>query len=114
MSVIVKLQCVATGEIRKVNAFETQTLENAEFWWLKGNGACDCNRHIEFLRAAGPGPADDPYYNNAERECGDKQYRALSLSDGEKIIPGDLHCPHCGHWNTCKWSCPGALNSPTE
>ena len=61
--------------------------DDDEFMWTEGNYGCDCNRHLAFLRAGGPGPADDPYWNNAERECGDSKYSALyaELPDGQRI-----------------------------
>lgn len=57
------------------------------FYWTEGNAACDCNRYLSFLRAGGPGPANDPHWNRADRECGRSAYSVpyALLEDGTKI-----------------------------
>jgi hypothetical protein len=59
------------------------------FHWLDNNNSCDCNRHLEFLRAGGPGPGEDPHWNNADRECGDTAYRVSWIEFEGKRYDGD-------------------------
>lgn len=51
------------------------------WWWTEGNGGCDCNRALFFLRAGGESDDDD------ETECGHTAYRIpqIVLPDGTRI-----------------------------
>lgn len=75
-----------TGEVRLYRE-DMEWDEHDHFSWTENNYSCDCNRHLFFLRANGPGPADDPHWNNADRECGEELYTALyaELPTGERI-----------------------------
>lgn len=58
--------------------FATETWEDFEFhpfWWSEGNGSCDCNRELFFLRARGEDDEDDV-------ECGDERY-SIRCSDAD-------------------------------
>lgn len=49
------------------------------FWWgPDGNMGCDCNRALEFHRAAGE-PAGDP-------ECSDGKFTVLSIIDDLGVL----------------------------
>lgn len=90
MSYKVAIRDNATGEVR-IGAYDFEWFKEDggtdDFWWTEGNMSCDCNRHLEFLRAGGPGPADDPHWNNVEHACGDGAYSVLyaELPDGKRI-----------------------------
>ena len=84
MSYVVAIRKNATGEVRRrIVDLEWQ---NDVSWWVDGNMSCDCNRRLEWLRAGGPGPADDPHWNNVDHDCGDSEYSALyaELPDGTR------------------------------
>lgn len=49
--------------------------DSIRFYWEEGNMACDCNRHILFMKAIGEDPGEDP-------PCGDERYSLLSLEVG--------------------------------
>ena len=87
MSYKILLLEVATGIERWTPPYD---LPWHEFWWMEGNMACDCNRRVEFARAAkGPRPADDPHLNKLlGGECGDGAYLALraELADGTIVL----------------------------
>jgi hypothetical protein len=54
------------------------TVKAARFWWLEGNGACDCNRELTFARAGGePVPPELP--------CSHDRYR-ISWLEFEPIL----------------------------
>jgi hypothetical protein len=76
-----------TGEERTYRSDDVEWDDTTEFFWTEGNFACDCNRHLSFLRAGGPGPADDPHWNNAEHDCGDTAYAVpyATLEDGSRV-----------------------------
>ena len=61
--------------------------DGSYYWWTEGNMSCDCNRHMSFLRAGGPGPVDDPHWNDVDRDCGDGAYSVpyAVLEDGTRI-----------------------------
>jgi hypothetical protein len=40
------------------------------FWWTDGNGACDCNRALDFARAGGESDDFDP-------PCGNEAFSVL-------------------------------------
>lgn len=75
-----------SGEVR-LYRHDMRWDDTEEFQWMDNNYSCDCNRHLFFLRANGPGPAEDPYWNDAERECGDTKYSVLyvELPNGERV-----------------------------
>ena len=59
--------------------------EGSWFWWADGTYSCDCNRHLEFERAAGHSPAMDE-----DIPCGaSERYRVLRFEfpDG-RVIDG--------------------------
>jgi len=62
-------------------------LRGLEYWWNEGNGACDCNRHDEFERAADPDSNDRGY----DFDCGDTAYSIVRFdidrAFGEKHEP---------------------------
>lgn len=85
---------VASGEVRmdQINL----NWNNDVFWWTEGNMSCDCNLHREWHRAGGPGPADDPHWNNLSIDCSDGLYRALYalLPSGERVeLMGPMPAP---------------------
>lgn len=85
---VVALRDNESGEIRLYRYdMEWEDDETDRFMWTEGNYGCDCNRHLAFLRAGGPGPTGDPHWNHAERECGMERYTALyaELPDGRRI-----------------------------
>jgi hypothetical protein len=82
-----------TGEVRRYAMdfdWDKDEGQTDLFWWTDGNFGCDCNRGSSFLRAGGPGPADDPHWNNVEFDCGHEGYTVLHayLPDG-RVIPID-------------------------
>lgn len=91
MSYRVLLRKNDTGEERwRVMDFDWS--ESDEFWWTEGNFGCDCNRAMEWARAGGPGPPDDPHWNNIDRDCGDIAFTAIcaELADGTIIKLDDV------------------------
>src|SRR5690606_15034465 len=50
----------ATGEERIESGEWEHEVSTILFHWLENNFSCDCNRHLQFLRAGGPGPENDP------------------------------------------------------
>jgi hypothetical protein len=77
----------ATGEERTYAMDDVEWDDSSEYWWRGGNFGCDCNRHTSFLRAGGPGPADDPHWNDADHECGETAYSVpyATLADGTRV-----------------------------
>lgn len=75
-----------TGEERSFDSGEWDD-EGSLYGWAEGNFSCDCNRHLCFLRAGGPGPPDDPHWNAAERACGNRTYTVTHaiLEDGSRV-----------------------------
>lgn len=65
----------ATGEERIESGEWEHEVSTILFHWLENNFSCDCNRHLQFLRAGGPGPENDPHWNNEDHKCGDSAYR---------------------------------------
>lgn len=87
MSYTIRIRNNATGEVRQSKPYE---FEWSLFWWTDGNMGCDCNRHLAWLRAGGPGPADDPFHNNAARQCGDGAYTVIDATlDDATVVPVD-------------------------
>lgn len=77
-----------TGEERiSHHEIDPQYRDVQVFSWQENNFACDCNRHTEFLRAGGPGPPEDPHWNDAAVECGDLMYTVpwLEYEDGVRV-----------------------------
>jgi hypothetical protein len=76
-----EITCVATGETR-VRVQETVSLKHIDYIWSEGNYSCDCNRGLEFARAAGE---EDP-----DHECGDELYHVKLIDrDGDCIYEDD-------------------------
>lgn len=76
-----------TGEGRWYNTeVDDQYADGVLFNWQENNYSCDCNRHLSFLRAGGPGPADDPHHNGAHHECGETAYSVpyIEWEDGRR------------------------------
>lgn len=74
IDVVVEVMCVATGERREREESMLYMPEEdgdtpSSSWWREGNGGCDCNRVLTFLRAANEPDDDD------ETPCGDGAYR---------------------------------------
>ena len=68
MKVEVRITQVKTGVAAMVSRpTEWDSLDAARFWWEDGNGGCDCNRELEFLRATVGEPQHDP-------PCGEGRY----------------------------------------
>jgi hypothetical protein len=89
MSYVVRIRDTATGEERdcpmRFDWFKPDGGDD-EFWWTEGNFSCDCNRELEFRRAAG----EDPDANSVECNVGSNRFKALhaTLPDG-RLIPID-------------------------
>lgn len=76
----------ATGEERNCRQ-ERIDWDNDSFWWLEGNMSCDCNREREWLRAGGPAPDGDPFWNDHDAPCGEGRFSALrAILDNDEII----------------------------
>lgn len=68
MLVEARITEVATGIVASVIwKSEWKNIEYARNWWTEGNGGCDCNRELEFLRATTGEPQHDP-------PCGNGRY----------------------------------------
>lgn len=53
---------------------------NGDYWWIEGNMACDCNRHLEFERGLGREP-------EGHHPCGNQDYEIQDIiSDDGKIL----------------------------
>lgn len=95
MSYKIAIRNNETNEIQ-IASYEFEWYKSEEhndfFWWKDGNMGCDCNRELEWIRAAGPGPADDPFNNGIETECGDSRFSVLyaDLPDGTRIIIDEI------------------------
>lgn len=50
------------------------------YWWTEGNFGCDCNRHLEFQRAADEDEDGD--------DCGETRYTVLKA-----ILPDNTEIP---------------------
>jgi len=76
-----------TGEVRLRNYdYDWFKYESSDlFWWTEGNMSCDCNRYLEFERAAGVEP------DSCYAPCGETAYSVLyvELPDGTKIDVDD-------------------------
>jgi hypothetical protein len=71
-----------TGEVRTRDMRDILWHEYSDWWWTEGNFGCDCNRHLEFERAAGT----EPDFDSAA--CGHEKYTAIKaiLQDGTEIL----------------------------
>ena len=88
MKYAVDIRKNATGEVRR--RYMDLDWDNSLFWWAEGNMSCDCNRELEWVRAAGPGPADDPHWNQLETECSEGRFTVIrAVLDDGTIIPVD-------------------------
>jgi hypothetical protein len=90
MSYTVAIRKNATGEVRMYQCdfdWDKGGGHTDLFWWTDGNFGCDCNRHLSWLRAGGPGPPEDPHWNKAEHKCGGTAYSVLyaALPDGSQV-----------------------------
>ena len=67
-----EIRCNATGDIRERTYKYGPWDYGQEWYWTEGNFGCDCNRKMEFDRAAGiePFESDDNY------PCGTGSYAA--------------------------------------
>ena len=74
------IQRVADGVVRVCPQFSPWGDADA-IWWENGNMSCDCNREIQFARAAGE--------NNPSVMCGDGRFRVLEFrfADG-RVLDG--------------------------
>ncbi len=102
MSYKIAIRKNATGEIR-VYELERCDWDDASLFWLsrgQGNFGCDCNRELEFVRAGGPGPEDDPYWNELETECGHERFDILyaELPDGSRHEVDGPENPYWAEW----------------
>lgn len=54
------------------------------FWWTEGNGGCDCNRVLMFLRARG---SIDEEFESDDDKCGTDKYTLVGIwfPDGSDI-----------------------------
>lgn len=91
-SYVAVMQRVSDGEIRRRHmdtGWDTDT-DGSWFFWDEGNFGCDCNRYLEFERAAGHNPPRDGDY-----PCGDTRYRVLAFEfpDGSSIPGPDVDAP---------------------
>jgi hypothetical protein len=58
--------------------------DDITFYWTDGNGACDCNRMLEFYRQRGQ--------PDIRRTCGDTRMTLLGIwraRDGVLVVPGE-------------------------
>ena len=81
--VAVDITRAADGEVHRVelDADARADQEGVRYWWVEGNGACDCNRHLLFERAAGREPPAD------ERGCSTGLYTAALVHDDGELEP---------------------------
>lgn len=82
----------ATGEVRlREMPYDWRKPDGSDdlLWWTDGNFGCDCNRELEFERAAGGDPGLD------EVECGNEAYSVLyaELPDGERVVVDENVAP---------------------
>lgn len=81
----------ATGETRTIPedhvwsqprvAGDDDQAHGVEYWWTEGNGSCDCNRELEFMRAGGLDPETD------ETECHAENAYLIRLAiDGAVVV----------------------------
>ncbi len=71
----------ATGETRIRDMGDLPWLDHTLYWWTEGNFGCDCNRHMEFIRAK------DDSESDMDHECGDSAYSVLhaEFDDGSQL-----------------------------
>jgi hypothetical protein len=58
---------------------EYATSDHQRFWWLEGNGACDCNRLADLHRALG---RDVDFKDDDVYRCGDERVRLMEVQIG--------------------------------
>lgn len=61
------------------------------FSWYENNFACDCNRHLEFERAAG---RDEDSLWDDDVECGETAYEVLRIENDDGAVLVDDDVPH--------------------
>lgn len=77
------------AKILDIKTYETCWAKGNEYFWQKGNGACDCNRRLEFnkLRKLSNKKIDDC------DDCEANRYYILEIKENPKditTIKGDL------------------------
>lgn len=83
-----QIRNTATGETRvcemKLNVTSLRT-----FWWLAdGNMGCDCNRHMDFLRAGGA--TEEELDRDPNIDCSDGRFALDWVEcDGVRFIEND-------------------------
>jgi len=86
VEIMVSIRENATGrtvvELDKCNANDDGA--PSPFWWRDGNGACDCNRKIFFIRWT-----SDPEFDPTEDDCpcGDGAYSVNLATLDETMAP---------------------------
>lgn len=82
MSWVLVLKDLKTGETQDIDLGGAWTDPVTEYCWTEGNFACDCNRHLFFMRAQGIEPPEDE-----DRPCGDDQYIIVEVRgpNGERL-----------------------------
>lgn len=68
-SAVIRIRNNSTGEVRQYTD-ESGGGASAEYQWGEGNYACDCNRHLFFLRAGGDG-------DDGDDECSQGDYAVV-------------------------------------
>jgi hypothetical protein len=79
VDVVAAVRLNATGETRVVPfdlPFDDAdpSADPEAFFWSDGNYRCDCNRHLEFMRAGSEYTEADEESDAMEHECGDTAY----------------------------------------
>jgi hypothetical protein len=69
-----------TGEVHLCE-MDLNWEDHSEWWWTEGNMGCDCNRELQWLRAANENPS------LGDVKCSDNRFTVLyaKLPDGTKI-----------------------------
>jgi hypothetical protein len=98
MSFKIAIRKNATGEVRVYELEGCDWNDHSLFWLSRGQGnfGCDCNRELEFARAGGPGPGDDPDWNDLQTECGHERFDILyaEMPDGCQVKVDDPSNPY--------------------
>ena len=78
----VALHKVEAGEIRLAED-DREWEYQAQYWWIEGNGSCDCNRELAFGRAIGENPGLDEVWCSEDRFV----LEYFEMVDGTRIAP---------------------------